>query len=109
MQVSEKFHACRVLVHDDAFEAQIALHMVAPLLKNVLRELSLKYLYEGGAFLRRSLTRYFALVLCRLLDKPNASGKTGTTASISSLLELAKSENVLIDEKIQKFNSELKK
>ena len=28
MQVSEKFHACRVLVHDDAFEAQITLHMV---------------------------------------------------------------------------------
>jgi hypothetical protein len=68
MQVSEQFHACRVLVHDDAFEAQIALHMAAPLLKNVMRELSLKYLYEGGVFLRRSLTRYFALVLCRLLD-----------------------------------------
>lgn len=109
MQVSEKFHACRVLVHDDAFEAQIALHMVAPLLKNVLRELSLKYLYEGSVFLRRSLTRYFALVLCRLLDKPNASGRTGTTASISSLLEMAKSENVLSNDQIQKFSSEFEK
>jgi hypothetical protein len=49
MQVSEKFHACRVLVHDDAFEAQITLHMVLPLLKNTLRELKRDYLYKSGA------------------------------------------------------------
>lgn len=41
---SETFSACRNLVHDDAFEAQIALHMVTPLLKNALNELKLDYL-----------------------------------------------------------------
>jgi hypothetical protein len=33
---SERFIKCRELVHDDAFEAEIALHMVEPLLKERL-------------------------------------------------------------------------
>jgi AbiU2 len=109
MQVSEKFHACRVLVHDDAFEAQITLHMVLPLLKNTLRELKRDYLYKSGVFLRRSLTRYLVLALFRLIDKPNASGATGVTASISSLLEMAKAEGVLSDDQIKKFADDFNK
>jgi len=106
MQVSEKFHACRVLVHDDAFEAQITLHMVLPLLKNVVRELKRDYLYKSGVFLRRSLTRYLVLALFRLIDKPNESGATGVTASISSLLEMAKAEKVLTDDQIRQFTDD---
>jgi len=98
---SEKFRACRERVHDDAFEAQIALYMVAPLLKNALNELKLDYLRDSGLFLRRALVRYLALGLCRLLDKPNDSGKTGMTASISSLLVMA--EGVLGEDQIQKL------
>ena len=48
---SEKLRTCRELVHDDAFEAQIALHMATPLLKNALKELKLDYLYNSGLFL----------------------------------------------------------
>lgn len=106
---TDKFKACRELVHDDAFEAKLALHMVLPLLKNTLKEVKLNYVYEFGLFLRRSLTRYLALVLCRLLDKPNESGKTGITASISSLLAMAKSESVLSDAQIQNFTSDFER
>ena len=84
MQTSDTFWACRKLVHDDAFEATAALDMGLPLLKNALRELKIDYLYDCGLFLRRALTRYLTLVLYRLLDKPNESGKSGITASISS-------------------------
>jgi hypothetical protein len=106
---SEKFNACRDLVHDDAFEVEITLHMATPLLKNALQELKLDYLYNSGIFLRRALTRYLALVLFRLLDKPNDSGKTGVTASISSLLEMAKSEGALSDAQIQSFAADIEK
>ncbi len=106
---SEKFRACRELVHDDVFEAEITLHMVTPLLKNALKELKLDYLYNSGLFLRRALTRYLAIVLYRLLDKPNDSGKTGVTASISSLLVMAKSEGVLSETQIQKLSSDIEK
>jgi hypothetical protein len=62
-EISENFRACRALVHDDAFEAQLALHMVKPLLQNALKELKLGYLYDSGLFLRRSIVRYLALAL----------------------------------------------
>jgi hypothetical protein len=106
---SETFKACRERVHDDAFEAQIALHMVTPLLGNTMSELKLDYLRQSGIFLRRALTRYLALALYRLLDKPNDSGKTGITASISSLLEMAKSEGVLTEHQVETFTSDLEK
>jgi argininosuccinate lyase len=48
-------------------------------------------------------------VICRLLDKPNDSGKTGVTASISSLLVMAKSEGVLSEAQIQKLISDIEK
>jgi hypothetical protein len=106
---SERFAKCRELVHDDAFEAQIALHFVEPLLGNALNELKLAYLYNCGLLLRRALVRYLALVLCRLLDKPNEKGQTGITASISSLLEMAKSESVLTESQVQKFSADFEK
>jgi hypothetical protein len=105
---STDFRTCRERVHDDALEAQIALHMVSPLLGNTLNELKLE-LHESGKFLRRALVRYLALVLCRLLDKPNDNGKTGITVSISSLLKMARSEPVLSEGQIEKFTSDLEK
>jgi hypothetical protein len=106
---SQKLHVCRELVLEDAFEAQDALHMVVPLLKDVLRELKLEYLRSSSTFLRRALTRYLALVLSRLLEKPNERGKSGVTASISSLLAMAKSEAILKEDEIQKFVSDFEK
>jgi hypothetical protein len=47
--------------------------MVAPLLEGTLNELNADH-YGCGVFLRRALTRYLALVLFRLLDKPNFRG-----------------------------------
>jgi hypothetical protein len=108
-ETSENFRAGRELVHDDALEAQIALHMVTPLLKNVLNELKLDYLHDSGLFLRRALVRYLALALYRLLDKPNDRGTTGITASISSLLEIAKSEKILNEGQIEKLTSDFEK
>ena len=52
--------------------------------------------------------RYLAIVLSRLLEKPG-EGSTGVTASISSLLDMAKSEAVLDKRQIQHFTSEFKK
>jgi AbiU2 len=104
---SEKFRRCRERVHDDAFEAQIALHMATPFLNNDLEALKLDYLRTSGIFLRRSLVRYLALALYRLLDKPNDGGRTGITASISSLLGMAQSEGVLSKEQCQKLTSEI--
>ncbi len=106
---SENFDACRERVHDDAFETRLALHMTLPLLKNTLKELKLDYLYNSGVFLRRALTRYLALVLCRLLDRPNDSGRTGITASISSLLAMTKAEDVLAEHRVQKFTADFEK
>lgn len=106
---SEKFQACRKLVRDDAFEAKIACHMVMPLLQSALRDMKTKYLYDSSVFLRRALTRYLALVSCRLLEKTNESGKTGVTASIASLLEIAETEALLKPEKIGHLRSEFEK
>jgi hypothetical protein len=106
---SEKFQACRKLVHDDAFEAKIASHMVLPLLQNALKEMKTKYLSGSGIFLRRALTRYLALVLCRLLENPNDSGKTGVTASIASLLKATETEALLTQEKIGQLRSKFEK
>src|SRR5579872_3315823 len=94
---SERFSHCRKRVYDDAFEAQIALLIAAPLLNNDLDALTKDYVRSSCIFLRRALVRYIALALFRLLDKPNDSGRTGVTASISSLLEMAKAESVLTD------------
>ena len=44
-----------------------------------------------------------------LLDKPNEKGKTGVTASIESLLEMARSEDILSDQQIKAFTAELEK
>jgi AbiU2 len=104
---SEKFRRCRKRVNDHASEAQMTLHMVTPFLSNDLEALKLDYLRASGLFLRRSLTRYLALALYRLLDKPNDSGRTGVTASISSLLEMAKSEDVLSGEQYQNLTSDI--
>jgi hypothetical protein len=104
---SERFCRCRERAHDDAFEAQIALLMAAPLLNNDLDALTVDYVRNSCIFLRRALVRYLALALFRLLDKPNDSGRTGITASISSLLEMAKAENVLSDVQYRKLISEI--
>lgn len=106
---SENFRTCRSRVHDDAFEAQLTLHMVTPLLGNTLRELKLEYLYKSGVFLRRALVRYLALALYRLLDKPNEKGRTGITVSIASLLEMAKSESILANTEITRLTAEIEK
>ena len=91
---SDKLQECRKLVYDDAFEGRIVSHLVTPLLGNVPNELKTKYLFDVAIFLRRALTRYQALVLCRLLESPS-EGKTGITASIASLLKLVKDEAIL--------------
>ena len=106
---SDQFRACRQLVHDDAFQAQITLHMVEPLLGNKIDELRLEYLRAAGLFFRRALSRDLALVLCRLLDKPNDRGSTGVTASISSLLGMARSEGVLAEVKFHNLTTALDK
>jgi hypothetical protein len=102
-----KTSQCLKLVHDDAFEAQITLHMVAPLLTSAPEALQPDYLRKCAIFLRRLLTRYLAIVLCRLLDRPNETGRTGITASISSLLEMAESDGVLDGEQVRKFTADL--
>jgi hypothetical protein len=107
MVFSEKLHACRRLVHDDAFEAQITLDMVKPLLENAPEAMPIGYLSQSGIFFRRVLTRYLALVLWRLLDRPNESGHSGITASIASLLGMARSEGVLDQAQIEKFSLDL--
>ena len=104
---SERFSLCRERVHDDAFEAQLALLMVAPLLNNDLDALTVDYVHKSGIFLRRALTRYVTLALFRLLDKPNDSGRTGITVSIYSLLEMAKAESVLSDAQYRNLVTEI--
>jgi hypothetical protein len=60
-------------------------------------------------FFRRAITRYLALISCRLLEKPNERGKKGVTASIASLLDMAETEALLTQEKIGNFRSEFEK
>lgn len=104
---SDRFRICRRLVRDDAFEAQIAVHMAMPLL-NAPGLDKLRDHYASGVFLRRALTRYIALVLCRLLERPE-KGQTGETASIASLLDMANSERILEQDRVQKFISDFDK
>jgi hypothetical protein len=108
---SGNFRACRTLVHDDAFEAILTIHMVTPLLKDgdlasLRRE---EYLYQSGLFFRRSLTRYLALILCRMLDKPNEKGASGVTASIASLLEMAEKDGVLNQSQVGQLTQDFEK
>jgi hypothetical protein len=105
-ETSTRFGECRELVRSDALEAQRTLRMVVPLLSGALREIKDDYLHSCAVFLRRALARYFALALCRLLEKPDDAGKTGATASISSLLEMTESEGVLSESEVQEFVSE---
>jgi hypothetical protein len=101
---SDRFRICRRLVRDDAHEAQIAMHMAMPLLQaRGVDELGKHY--APGAFLRRALARYIALILCRLLERPD-QGYTGETASIASLIDMAKSERILQQDQVQSFTSD---
>jgi hypothetical protein len=59
---SKRFSACRKLVHDDAFEGQLATHMVTPLLSKAMREQKPDY-HLCGIFLRRALMRYLGSAL----------------------------------------------
>jgi hypothetical protein len=106
---SKNFRTCRARVHDDAFEAQLTLHMVTPLLGNTLKELKRDYSHKSGVFLRRALVRYLTLALYRLLDKPNDKGRTGITVSIASLLEMVKSEGVLAEAEITGLTAKIEK
>jgi hypothetical protein len=101
---SDRFRICRRLVRDDAHEAQIAMHMAMPLLQaRGVDELGKHY--APGVFLRRALARYIALILCRLLERPD-QGYTGETASIASLIDMAKSERILQQDQVQLFTSD---
>ncbi len=100
--LSEKFRECRSRVHEDAFEARLAQHMIGPILGR-LNEVKVDYVYQTSLFLRRSIVRYQVLALYRLLDKPNEKGKTGITASIESLLDMARSEDVLSAQQLDKY------
>ena len=103
---SKQFNTCRKLVFDDALKARLAAEMATPLLGGELTKI--KGHYPVGIFLRRSLTRYLSLVLSRLLDKLE-EGRTGITASIASLLEMAHNERILSGIKIQRFVSDFDK
>lgn len=83
--------------------------MVTPLLQNVLKEVKTKYLEVSGVFLRRAMTCYLALISCRLLEKPNPDGRTGITASIASLLDMAGTEGLLTPDDTKKLRSEFEK
>jgi hypothetical protein len=106
--LSDKLKECRLRVHDDAFEARLAQHMVEPVLGK-MTQIKVDYIYESSLFLRRSIVRYLVLALYRLLDKPNEQGKTGVTASIESLLDMARSEDVLSGEQIDKHSADFEK
>lgn len=106
--MSDKLKECRLRVHDDAFEARLAQHIGSPILSR-LEEVSVDYVYESSLFLRRSMVRYLVLALYRLLDKPNETGQTGITASIQSLLEMARSEDILPKEQLDGFERDFEK
>jgi hypothetical protein len=83
----QKFEHHRSRVKDDAFELIVAVKIVEPLLSGDL---------ETGVptFLRRILSRYAILGITRLMA-PIGTGKTGTTASLRSLLQLSGEANKL--------------
>jgi hypothetical protein len=76
--------------------------MATPLLGGALPKMTDHY--SVGVFLRRALTRYLGLVLSRLLDKPE-NGRTGMTASIASLLDMAQAEAILSGAQVESFVS----
>ncbi|WP_377829296.1 hypothetical protein ACFKHW_04265 [Bradyrhizobium lupini] len=82
--------------------------MVEPLLGK-MTQIKANYIYQTSLFLRRSIVRYLVLALYRLLDKPNEKGKTGVTASIESLLEMARSEDVLSGQQVDQFTRDFEK
>jgi hypothetical protein len=49
---SERFNACRKLVHEDAFETQLAATMVTPVISGTLTRM--RNHYSVGLFLRRA-------------------------------------------------------
>jgi hypothetical protein len=84
-------------VKDDAFELIVAVKIVEPLLSNEPKT-------DVPKFLRRILSRYAVLGVTRLMA-PIGTGRTGTTASLKSLLQLAGSENILPAEFIEDMNA----
>src|SRR5262249_17969475 len=72
-------------------------------------EVKVDYVYQTSLFLRRSMSRYVVLALYRLLDKPNDKGATGVTASIASLLEMARFEDILSGDQVSKYLAEFEK
>jgi hypothetical protein len=103
---SPHFQECRKLVHEDAFEANLAAKMAEPLISGMLSKM--RDHHAAGIFLRRVLTRYLSLVLSRLLDEPQ-NGRTGVTASIPSLLDMTRDEAVLDNTQLQHFVSDFQK
>jgi hypothetical protein len=99
---TSNFDACRKRVHDDAFEAMLTTHMVTPLL-NDLASFPNEDVYKIALFLRRSLTRSLALLLWKMLDKPNERGRTGVTASIGALLEMAGRDQLLNENQLREL------
>jgi len=88
------FDAHRKRVKDDAFELIVAIKILEPLLSGALHALGAADVEKIPIFLRRILTRYAILDITRLLA-PIGAGKTGTTASLRSLLWLAAKANTL--------------
>lgn len=85
--MAQKLDDHRKRVKDDAFELILAVKIVEPLLSRQI---------ESGVptFLRRILTRYAILGVTRLLA-PAETGKTGTTASLRSLIALARRDEAI--------------
>lgn len=107
-KLSKQLEAFRKLVRDDASEVQFALYAVSPLLSDALKNMKVDFTYTFSIFLRRALTRYLALAMCRLLEKPK-KGQTGVTASIASLLEGLKSEGILPAKRVDEFIARFEK
>jgi hypothetical protein len=106
---ASNFETCWKRVHDDAFEAILAVHMVTPLRDRDPSSFPNEDVQQTALFLRRSLTRYLALVLHRMLDKPNQRGHTGVTVSISSLLEMAGNDGILGAIQLQELKDEFER
>ena len=107
-RVLQEFEDHRSRVKDDAFELIVAVKIVEPLLTGNM---------ETGVptFLRRILSRYAILSVTRLMA-PIGTGRTGTTASLRSLLHLAGESCILpvdfigsINVKIAKLETEFER
>jgi len=95
------FEDHRTRVKDDAFELIVAVKIVEPLLSSNLET-------SVPTFLRRVLSRYAILGVTRLMA-PIGTGKTGTTVSLRSLLQLAGSANILSPEFIASIKARISK